>query len=106
MIVERADILVDGAPGSGPALVLEAPISFWGGVDPKSGRIADVRHPHHGEGIADERRHLGVAAQDRLHENEALVDAAARIELHLDAAVRPFLDQALELGVGLAWRDL
>ena len=52
MIVERADILVDGAPGSGPALVLDAPISFWGGVDPKSGRIADVRHPQHGEAIA------------------------------------------------------
>ena len=52
MIVERADILVDGTPGSGPALVLDAPISFWGGVDPKSGRIADVRHPQHGEAIA------------------------------------------------------
>ena len=52
MIVERADILVDGTPGSGPALVLDAPISFWGGVDPKSGRIADVRHPQHGETIA------------------------------------------------------
>ena len=52
MIVERADILVDGAPGSGPALLLDAPISFWGGVDPKSGRIADVRHPQHGENIA------------------------------------------------------
>ena len=38
--------------GSGPALVLSAPISFWGGVDPRTGRIADVRHPEHGETIA------------------------------------------------------
>jgi len=41
-------ILVPGRPALGPALVLTAPISFWGGVDPKSGRIADVRHPQAG----------------------------------------------------------
>ena len=27
--------------------MLEAPLSFWGGVDP-SGRIVDVHHPQHG----------------------------------------------------------
>jgi len=47
-----AEILVPGSGGKGTALVLTAPISFWGGVDPKSGRIADVRHPQHGETIA------------------------------------------------------
>ena len=47
-----ADILVSGSGGEGAALVLTAPISFWGGVDPKTGRIADVRHPQHGEVIA------------------------------------------------------
>ena len=46
------EILVSGAAGSGKALVLTAPISFWGGVDPKSGRIADVRHPQFGETIS------------------------------------------------------
>ena len=52
--VERlqAEILLAGAAGSGEALVLTAPISFWGGVDPKSGRIADVRHPQCGENVA------------------------------------------------------
>ncbi|MGO4840421.1 DUF126 domain-containing protein, partial [Rhizobiaceae sp. 2RAB30] len=44
----RADILVSGQGAEGDALVLSAPISFWGGVDPASGRIADVRHPQHG----------------------------------------------------------
>jgi len=38
-----AEILVPGKAGEGEALVLTAPISFWGGVDPKTGRIADVR---------------------------------------------------------------
>lgn len=47
-----AEILVPGRAGEGEALVLTAPISFWGGVDPLSGRIADVRHPQHGETIA------------------------------------------------------
>ncbi len=48
----RGEPLVGGRPGSGGALVLSAPISFWGGVDPKTGRIADVRHPQHGQSIA------------------------------------------------------
>ncbi|MDX8476930.1 DUF126 domain-containing protein [Mesorhizobium sp. VK24D] len=47
-----AEILVPGKAGKGEALVLTAPISFWGGVDPQSGRIADVRHPQHGEAIS------------------------------------------------------
>ncbi|MEX0405437.1 DUF126 domain-containing protein [Aquibium sp. LZ166] len=48
----RGEVLVAGAAGSGPALVLDQPISFWGGVDPKTGGIADVRHPQHGENVA------------------------------------------------------
>lgn len=50
--VMQGEVLVEGAPGEGPALVLDAPISFWGGVDPRTGRIADVRHPQHGESVA------------------------------------------------------
>jgi predicted aconitase with swiveling domain len=47
-----AEILVPGRAGQGEALLLTAPISFWGGVDPKTGRIVDVRHPQHGENIS------------------------------------------------------
>ncbi|MDX8498171.1 DUF126 domain-containing protein [Mesorhizobium sp. VK4C] len=50
--MNAAEILVPGKAGEGEALVLTAPISFWGGVDPKTGRIADVRHPQHGEVIS------------------------------------------------------
>ena len=37
-------------PGAaeGPVLALGEPLSFWGGVDPASGRIIDVNHPNHG----------------------------------------------------------
>ena len=48
----RAEILVPGKAAEGPALVLSAPISFWGGVNPKTGLIADVRHPQHGASIS------------------------------------------------------
>ena len=34
-----------GGRATGPALVLEEPLSFWGGVDPSSGRIVDIHHP-------------------------------------------------------------
>ncbi len=33
---------------SGPALVLDAPLSFWGGIDPHTGRVVDVHHPQAG----------------------------------------------------------
>jgi predicted aconitase with swiveling domain len=48
----KGEVLVAGASGTGEALVLTAPISFWGGVDPRSGRIADVRHPQCGGNVA------------------------------------------------------
>jgi len=32
-----------------PVLVLDAPISFWGGVDYETGRIIDQSHPQTGE---------------------------------------------------------
>ena len=52
MMPLRAAVLVAGRAAEGKALVLTAPISFWGGVDPASGRIADVRHPQHGVSVA------------------------------------------------------
>ena len=40
----RARVLVDGEARA-PALVLDEPLSFWGGVDPTTGRIIDRHHP-------------------------------------------------------------
>jgi predicted aconitase with swiveling domain len=47
----KGRMLVAGE-ATGPLLRLKAPISFWGGVDPVSGRIADPRHPDWGRCIA------------------------------------------------------
>lgn len=35
----------------GEILKLKQPISFWGGVDPGTGRISDPRHPDHDQTI-------------------------------------------------------
>jgi predicted aconitase with swiveling domain len=40
-------VLVAGTAAA-PALVLEAPLSLWGGMDPRSGRISDHHHPQLG----------------------------------------------------------
>jgi 2-haloacid dehalogenase len=37
---------------AGTALVLEAPLSFWGGLDPRSGRLCDHHHPQLGAMVA------------------------------------------------------
>ncbi|MPZ53212.1 MAG: DUF126 domain-containing protein [Acidimicrobiia bacterium] len=49
---------IEGTPlftGSarGRLLVLDEPISFWGGVDHSNGTITDFRHPQHGETVTD-----------------------------------------------------
>lgn len=42
-----SEVLIAGTADA-PVLRLGKPISFWGGVDPFSGRITDPRHPDHG----------------------------------------------------------
>jgi predicted aconitase with swiveling domain len=43
----EARVLVGGTVAA-PALVLEAPLSLWGGMDPATGRISDHHHPQLG----------------------------------------------------------
>lgn len=42
----KGEVLVAGT-AEAPVLILDKPISFWGGVDPFTGRITDPRHPNH-----------------------------------------------------------
>ena len=51
-IVVKGRPLVDGC-AAGEALVSQQPISFWGGVDPATGRIIDQRHDRCGATIID-----------------------------------------------------
>ena len=52
MVSVQAEVLLPGPAAAATALALTAPISFWGGVDPKSGLVADPRHPEKGQSIA------------------------------------------------------
>ena len=45
------DVLIPGH-ARGPTLVLDEPISFWGGVDENTGRVIDTRHPQLGASVA------------------------------------------------------
>jgi len=44
-------VLVEGR-AEGIALILDEPLSFWGGLDPTTGRIVEVGHPQRGETVA------------------------------------------------------
>jgi predicted aconitase with swiveling domain len=44
---EAWSVLVPGV-GTGKALVLDEPLSFWGGLDPATGRLIDAHHPQLG----------------------------------------------------------
>lgn len=48
----KTEILLVGA-GQGDVLRLDAPISFWGGIDPETSRVVLAGHPQHGKQIAD-----------------------------------------------------
>jgi predicted aconitase with swiveling domain len=48
----QGEVLLDGPAVDAPALTLTAPISFWGGVNPKTSEVADPRHPEYGRAIA------------------------------------------------------
>jgi predicted aconitase with swiveling domain len=52
MDLPRAIPLIGAGGAEGEALVLTAPISFWGGVDPGTGLIVDARHPQRGECVS------------------------------------------------------
>ena len=47
----EARTLVAGA-ARGEALVLDEPLSLWGGIDPATGMVIDVRHSQRGASIA------------------------------------------------------
>lgn len=49
----QAKILVAGQACTANAFALTAPISFWGGVNPQTGLIANVRHPQYGQSVTD-----------------------------------------------------
>ena len=48
--VGEAQFILAG-DAAGAVLATHEPLSFWGGVDPATGRIIDVHHPLHGQSV-------------------------------------------------------
>lgn len=44
--------ILNGGAAAGEVLALDAPLSFWGAFDPRSGRIIDIHHPQRGRSIS------------------------------------------------------
>lgn len=49
--MRATEVLIPGT-AEAPVLRLVQPVSLWGGVDPATGIILDVRHPQCGESVA------------------------------------------------------
>ena len=43
-------VLVEGE-AEGEILVIDPPLSFWGGIDPQNGTLSDPRHPQFGQSL-------------------------------------------------------
>ncbi len=50
-MIWHAQVLIEGA-ARGAVLRLDAPISFWGGIDPATSHVTLAGHPQHGQAIA------------------------------------------------------
>lgn len=52
MTAARASRTIVPGTAQGPVIVTEEGLSFWGGIDPASGRVIDIHHPLHGTSLA------------------------------------------------------
>lgn len=91
-------------PGSaeGPVLVLDAPLSLWGGLDPATGTVADARHPQHGHSIAG--RILVMAGGRGSSSSSTILAEAARVGTAPAAIVLAVVDPVLVAGAIVAER--
>lgn len=85
---------------AGEALVLDEPLSLWGGLDPKNGRIIDPRHPQHGEVVTG--RVLVLPFGRGSSSASSILLEAIRLETAPVAIVLRETDGILALGAAVA----
>ncbi len=95
----RAEPLIDGG-AAGPVMRLTTPISFWGGIDPETGRVSDPRHPAHGQCIAGTV--LALAATRGSSSSSAVMLELIRGGRAPAALILAEIDAILTLGVVVA----
>jgi uncharacterized protein len=93
--------LILGRATSGPLLRLAEPVSFWGGVDEKTGQIIDEHHPQLGVCLAGTALLMG-AARGSSSSSSTLLEC-----VRLGTAPAMLLlterDTILAVGVAAAW---
>ena len=94
-----AEPLIEGT-AQGPVLRFADPISFWGGVDPATGRVTDPQHHAHGQNIAGTV--LVLAATRGSSSSSAVMLELMRGKNAPAALVLAEVDAILALGVVVA----
>jgi predicted aconitase with swiveling domain len=95
----RGRVLVPGT-AAGALLRLAAPLSFWGGVDPETARIIDVRHPQHGACLSG--RMVALAALRGSSSSSAVMLELLRRRIAPAALILGEVDAILLLGILVA----
>ena len=94
-----ARVVIAGS-AAGVVLRLTKPISFWGGIDPDTGRIIDPRHPDHGVEITG--RVLAIPATVGSSSSSAVLLELLRNGRGPAALLLGGVDAILTLGVVVA----
>lgn len=99
--------MIDGVPivpGTAEAeiLLLGAPLSLWGGLDPLTGTVVDVRHPQHRRAIAG--RILVMPGGRGSSSSSTILAEAARLGTAPAAIVVSVVDPVLVVGAIVAER--
>ena len=84
----------------GRALVLDEPLSLWGGLDPATGTIVDARHPQRGERVTG--RVLVMSAVRGSSSSSSVLAEAARAGTAPVAIVLGERDLILAVGSAVA----
>jgi uncharacterized protein len=85
---------------AGSALVLEAPLSLWGGLDPGSGRLCDHHHPQVGATITG--RVLVMPSGRGSSSSSSVLAEAVRLDTAPAAILLAEPDEILLLGALVA----
>jgi uncharacterized protein len=93
--------LVLGPATSGPLLRLSEPVSFWGGVDEKTGRIIDVHHPQFQVSLVGTALLMG-AARGSSSSSSTLLECV-RLGTAPALLLLTERDTILAVGVAAAW---
>ncbi len=86
---------------SGPVLALGEPLSLWGGVDPDTGLIVELRHPDHGRSISGQV--LLMPAVRGSSSSSSILAELLRAGLGPRAIVLGERDEILVVGAVAAW---